>query len=182
MATHSRVLAWRIPGTAEPGGLPSMGSHRVGHDWSDLAAAAAADYSGHGWNFLWCIKALQDRLCLPLQLRLQAPTRPEHGEFSWRPPFFHSECSPIRALHPPNTWVPAWPATNSQAQGRYPPGQRLSPSPTVLYVDRDRVLFISLPKGRHPRIVRGVNERVTQAFLKKKKKDAKNLGDICTSW
>ena len=40
MATHSSVLAWRIPGTAEPGGLLSMGSHRVGHDWSDLAAAA----------------------------------------------------------------------------------------------------------------------------------------------
>ena len=37
MATHSHVLAWRIPGTGEPGGLPSMGSHRVGHDWSDLA-------------------------------------------------------------------------------------------------------------------------------------------------
>ena len=42
MATHSSVLAWRIPGTGEPAGLPSMGSHRVGHDWSDLAAAAAA--------------------------------------------------------------------------------------------------------------------------------------------
>ena len=42
MATHSSVLAWRIPGMAEPGGLPSMGSHRVGHNWSDLAAAAAA--------------------------------------------------------------------------------------------------------------------------------------------
>ena len=41
MATHSSVLAWRIPGTGEPGGLPSMGSHRVGHDWSDLAAATA---------------------------------------------------------------------------------------------------------------------------------------------
>ena len=42
MATHFSVLAWRIPGTGEPGGLPSMGSHRVGHNWSDLAAAAAA--------------------------------------------------------------------------------------------------------------------------------------------
>ena len=42
MATHSSILAWRIPGTGEPGGLPSMGSHRVGHDWSNLAAAAAA--------------------------------------------------------------------------------------------------------------------------------------------
>ena len=40
MATHSSVLAWRTPGTGEPGGLPSMGSHRVGHDWSDLAVAA----------------------------------------------------------------------------------------------------------------------------------------------
>ena len=39
---HSNVLAWRIPGTGEPGGLPSMGSHRVGHDWSDLAAAAVS--------------------------------------------------------------------------------------------------------------------------------------------
>ena len=42
MATYPSVPAWRIPGTGEPGGLPSMGSHRVGHDWSDLAAAAAA--------------------------------------------------------------------------------------------------------------------------------------------
>ena len=45
MATHSSVLAWRIPGMGEPGGLPSMGLHRVGHDWSDLAAAA---YSSKG--------------------------------------------------------------------------------------------------------------------------------------
>ena len=42
MATHSSVLAWRIPGMREPGGLPSMGLHRVGHYWSDLANAAAA--------------------------------------------------------------------------------------------------------------------------------------------
>ena len=42
MATHSSVLAWRIPGMAEPGGLLSMGSHGVGHDWSDLTAATAA--------------------------------------------------------------------------------------------------------------------------------------------
>ena len=42
MATHSGILAWRIPGTEEPGGLPSVGSHRVEHDRSDVAAAAAA--------------------------------------------------------------------------------------------------------------------------------------------
>ena len=43
MATHSIVPAWRIPGTGEPGGLLSVGSHRVGHDRNDLAAAAAAE-------------------------------------------------------------------------------------------------------------------------------------------
>ena len=59
MATHSSVLAWRIPGTGEPDGLPSLGSHRVGHDWNDLAAAAA-DFALHihrlcihGFNQLW---------------------------------------------------------------------------------------------------------------------------------
>ena len=53
MATHSSTLAWKIPWMGEPGGLPSMGSHRVGHDWSDLAAAAAAQvYSSDDkiWN------------------------------------------------------------------------------------------------------------------------------------
>ena len=49
MATHSSVLAWRIPGTGEPGGLPSMGLHRVRHDWSDLAAVADVF-----WNWLSC--------------------------------------------------------------------------------------------------------------------------------
>ena len=45
MATHSNVLAWRMPGRGEPRGLQSMGSHRVRHDWSDLAAAAATLWS-----------------------------------------------------------------------------------------------------------------------------------------
>ena len=43
LVDYSSVLAWRIPGMGEPGGLPSTGSHRVGHDWSDLAAAVAAE-------------------------------------------------------------------------------------------------------------------------------------------
>ena len=59
MATHSSVLAWRIPGTAEPGGLPSMGWHRVGHNWSDLAAAVA--FSKTIWvqnrTFTWFIRS-----------------------------------------------------------------------------------------------------------------------------
>ena len=49
MATHSSVLAWRIPGMGEPGGLPSVGLHRVRHDWSDLAAAA---YSVHNTSVM----------------------------------------------------------------------------------------------------------------------------------
>ena len=53
MATHSSVLAWRIPGTGEPDGLPSMGSHRVRHDWSDLAAAAAAAAACIPWRNIY---------------------------------------------------------------------------------------------------------------------------------
>ena len=55
MAIHSSILAWRIPGTEEPGGVPSMGSHRVAHDLSDLAAAAVfvlrcnRTCEGEGW-------------------------------------------------------------------------------------------------------------------------------------
>ena len=59
MATHPSVLAWRIPGTAEPGGLPSMGSHRVRHDWSNLAAAA-------------CIKSIKYK-CKIYQLKKYYP-------------------------------------------------------------------------------------------------------------
>ena len=57
MATHSSVFVWRIPGTGEPGGLPSMGSHRVGHDWSDLAIATVIDP-----------EALELTMCLSFQL------------------------------------------------------------------------------------------------------------------
>ena len=61
MATHSSILAGRIPGMEEPGGLPSMGSHRVGHDWSDLAAAAVAVLVALGlccctWAFSGCMR------------------------------------------------------------------------------------------------------------------------------
>ena len=66
MATRSSVLAWRIPGTVEPDGLPSMGLHRVGHDWSDLAAAAAVlnvtrtqeKYSKSTFSELWKLTSL----------------------------------------------------------------------------------------------------------------------------
>jgi len=50
MATHSSVLAWRIPGTGEPGGLLSLRLHRVRHDWSKLAAAAAVGMVLSAWD------------------------------------------------------------------------------------------------------------------------------------
>ena len=72
MATHSSVLAWRIPGTGEPGGLLSMGSHRVGHDWSDLAAAAA-DILTH---ILWTCFLLHEHLGVEL---LSSHSREEYA-------------------------------------------------------------------------------------------------------
>ena len=69
-ATHSSFHAWRIPETGEPGGLPSLGSHRVGHDWSDLAAA---------WQLLLLnilynsVNYYMDYLfCLPLKYKFTA--------------------------------------------------------------------------------------------------------------
>ena len=56
MATHSSILAWRIPGT-EASGLPSMGSHRVGHDLSDLAAAAVSKFALE-FRILQCLKLI----------------------------------------------------------------------------------------------------------------------------
>ena len=70
MATHSSVPAWRIPGMGEPGGLPSMGLHRVGHNWSDLAAAAAVKTPA--WNHFFLIQPLRS----PVYVRASPP---QHG-------------------------------------------------------------------------------------------------------
>ena len=67
MATHSSVLAWRIPGTGEPGGLLSVGSHRVGHDWSDLVAAAGRRYAT-----LSLLPLLSDIFLMALPLTLKS--------------------------------------------------------------------------------------------------------------
>ena len=71
MATHSSVLAWRIPGMGEPGGLLSMGSHRVGHDWSDLAAVAAVVLPYIDMNQPWVYMCPPSRTPLP-------PPSPSH--------------------------------------------------------------------------------------------------------
>ena len=62
MATHSSVLAWRIPGMEEPGGLPSMGSHRVGHDGSDLACmhALEKEMAAHSSILAWRIPGTEE--------------------------------------------------------------------------------------------------------------------------
>ena len=85
MATHSSTLAWKVPWMEEPGGLQSMGSRRVRHDWSDLAAAAVAY---HLWYFellsridafeLWCWR----RLLSPLDCKEIQPVHPK-GDQSW---------------------------------------------------------------------------------------------------
>ena len=69
MTTHSSILAWRIPGTEEPNGLLSMGSHRVGHDWSDLAAVAAAA----------CLEAGDDTVMVISLLSPSKPWQLTHG-------------------------------------------------------------------------------------------------------
>ena len=68
MATHSSVLAWRIPGTEEPGGLPSMGSHRVRHDWSDLAQHSTAILRNEGKLDEWKLAPEMKKLTLKIKL------------------------------------------------------------------------------------------------------------------
>ena len=68
MATHSSILAWRIPGTEEPGGLPSVGSHRLRHDWRDVAAAAA----------VWFIRKMILILIFPKRIVMESAV---HGHF-----------------------------------------------------------------------------------------------------
>ena len=78
MATHCSVLAWRMPGTGEPGGLLSMGSHRVGHDWSDLAAAVLfleKEMATHSSVLAWRIPGTAD----PGELRSMGSQRVGHN-------------------------------------------------------------------------------------------------------
>ena len=81
MAAHSNVLAWRIPGTGEPGGLPSIGSHRVGHDWSDLAVGplilsslgSLKEVYNHLRLIICAISVLLDSYSFPPSLLLKEP-------------------------------------------------------------------------------------------------------------
>ena len=112
MATHSSILAWRIPGTEEPGGLPSMGLHRVGHDWSDLAAAVSHKClvkTPLHVTLLLCL------ICGPETQVLYLPsppatkvnlggTGPFCGNFSPPPPALDFTCPPCFITS--STWLP----------------------------------------------------------------------------
>ena len=80
VATHSSVVAWRIPGTGETGGLPSMGSHRVRQDWSDLAAAAV-------YKTVWSQRELDINLSQAINKlisKLFSFLISKMGEFLWK--------------------------------------------------------------------------------------------------
>ena len=114
MATHSSVLAWRIPGMGEPGGLLSVGSRRVRHDWSDLAAAAAVQLK------ILCIQPseIQNPPLLEVSFSsvqfnhsVMSNYLPPHEPQHTRPP-----CpSPIPGVHPNSRRLSPWchPATSS---------------------------------------------------------------------
>ena len=74
MATHSSVLAWRIPGTGEPGGLPSLGSHRVGHDLSDLAVYVLIKFGYKASVPAWRIPGMAEPGGLPSMGRTESDT------------------------------------------------------------------------------------------------------------
>ena len=89
MATHFSILAWRVPGTGEPVGLPSMGSHRVRHDWSDLAAAAAfwnqkVFFFSFPFAFFYVTHRISSYCSLELSLEKEMATR--SSILAWRVP------------------------------------------------------------------------------------------------
>ena len=114
MVTHSSVLAWRIPGTGEPGGLPSMGSHRIRHDWSNLAAAAADQWNNSLESVQFIRSVMSDSLW-PHGLqhsRLPCPS-PTPGAYS-------NSCPSSQWCHPtisssiiPFSWLQSFPASGS---------------------------------------------------------------------
>ena len=83
MATHSSVLAWGIPGTAEPGGLPSLGLHRVGHERSDLAAAAGHLGSPHISDIMILVFLCQTSLSMTVSRSIHVATNGIICSFLW---------------------------------------------------------------------------------------------------
>ena len=95
MATHSSILAWRIPGTEEPGGLPSMGSHRVGHDWSDLAAAATVHRNSLQ---TWTNEQMDFFTCALDSSKNLGPRYPDLGAWRKKTPWLQLSAIPLSYL------------------------------------------------------------------------------------
>ena len=110
MATHSSVLAWRIPGTGEPGGLLSVGSHTVGHDWSGLAAAAVKfsekAMAPHSSTLAWKIPWMEE----PGRLQSMGSRRVGHG---WA-----TSLSLFTFMHWRRKWQPTPVFLPGESQGR----------------------------------------------------------------
>ena len=131
MATYSNVLAWRISGTEEPGGLPSMGSHRVGHDWSDLAAAPKREWRLKIFNldsninlFMWPC-ANSEKAVAPhySTLALKIPWTEEPGRLqcmgSWRVGHdWATSLSLFTFMHWRRKWQPTPVFLPGESQGR----------------------------------------------------------------
>ena len=83
MATHSSVLAWRIPGMGEPSGLPSVGWHRVGHDWSNLAAVAAAIYVNETICMVIFPSIRFKSIILWARMNHLVPRLPQNASYGW---------------------------------------------------------------------------------------------------
>ena len=122
MAIHSSALAWRIPGMGEPGGLPSMGSHRVRHNWNDLAAVAAAKsplFYEQDWRCLQFSSVAQScpTLCDPMNR--STPGLPVHHQLpEFTQTHVHRVIDAIQPSHPPLS--PSPPAPNpSQHQSLF---------------------------------------------------------------
>ena len=108
MATHSSVLAWRIPGVGEPGGLLSVGSHRVRHDWSDLAAAAAVSLdSPCSWKWKWKSLSCVWLFATPWTTAHQAPLSMgfSRQEYWSGVPLYNNNVSCLRTVSP--SWKPS---------------------------------------------------------------------------
>ena len=100
MATHSSVLAWRIPGTGKPGGLPSMGSHRVGHDWSDLASQPELSYMTkttckEGWEIRRKHRYVREQFILPKWDQKPFPSIITQDTFTCMRKYIYSSIVPI---------------------------------------------------------------------------------------
>ena len=122
MATHSSVLAWRIPGMGEPGGLLSMGSHRVGHDWSDLAAAAAVIWQQihrkGGWK-MWGTYGywMADNQCYHI---FQTTRKKRWANIRMNTYYHKCQHEPWCML----SWgLPCWKIKTQSKQSRRPPGR-----------------------------------------------------------